>query len=109
MWQVDNHNQEDDDKQQVLPLESDGDCDNFPCPSKDQKMKYIGNAKIQIFPKVVVCMMWQYGGSRSVQDTPTLSGGNFGPGNVRANHIRHFEDIVLILHLMGSGRPDAHS
>jgi hypothetical protein len=109
MWQVDKHNQEDDDKQQVLPLESDSDCDNFPCPSKDQKMKYIGNAKIQIFPKVVVCMMWQYGGSRSVQDTPTLSGGNFGPGNVRANHIRHFEDIVLILHLMGSGRPDAHS
>ena len=72
-------------------------------------MKYIGNAKIQIFTKVVVCMMWQYEGSRSVQDTPTLSAYNFGQGNVRANHIRYFEDIAVILHLMGSGRRDAHS
>ena len=54
-------------------------------------------------------MMWQYEGSRSVQDTPTLSAYNFGQGNVRANHIRHFERIVVILHLMGSGRRDAHS
>jgi hypothetical protein len=72
-------------------------------------MKYIGNAKIRIFTKVVVCMMWQYEGSRSVQDAPTRSGDNFGPGNVRANNIRHFEDIVVILLLMGSGRRDAHS
>jgi len=54
-------------------------------------------------------MMWQYEGSRSVQDAPTRSGDNFGPGNVRANNIRHFEDIVVILLLMGSGRRDAHS
>jgi hypothetical protein len=72
-------------------------------------MKYIGNVKIQIFTTVVACMMWQYEGSPNVQDTPTRSGDNVGPSNVRANHIRHFEDVVVILHLMGSGRRDAHS
>ena len=54
-------------------------------------------------------MMWQYEGSPNVQDTPTRSGDNVGPSNVRANHIRHFEDVVVILHLMGSGRRDAHT
>jgi hypothetical protein len=72
-------------------------------------MKYTGNAKIQIFTKVAVCMMWRYEGSRSVQDTPTLSAYNFGQGNVRAHHIPHFEGIVVILHLMGSGRRDTGS